>query len=273
MESKMINDGNDLIQLEDKSSKKLGESLESHLPMLRRAYRLIQSCLKKSCGQRDLPPARKACINLLTRACNELRCINLLVEKGYSLQAFASAGSLFEISWAIAWIAGDDRYGQRWHWHDVEKQSFEKVRDTVEGGLKALGLPSDQTNIETRYRLYRVLCIGKHVNPLIQASDPVIEDSELLLFEPGPRDDIFELLKAWFVLLAAIEAVLPCIESFLKNHLLPVHTIDEVNELADLKKTFSEQKNGSTTALNEVSAQVRVEIKQKFLDFRQLVGL
>ena len=156
---------------------------------------------------------------------------------------------------------------------DPNKSFSGDLNAVIKGGLQQLEKPNDKPSVDAEYELYRRLCAGKHINPLIQSYDAVLEDDELAFFKPGPGADVYEVIKAWFVTLCAVHAVAPGIESFLKNQILPVHANPLTSELASILADCKEQQTILTEFLDEKAPKVAPEYKKKFAAFRALSKL
>ncbi len=260
-------------QEEQNAAETLKLPLACTLPFLRRGFNLMQNSMQPLCKTK-LTPSSRACLNLLIRCSSAVRAITILCERGYALEAFGSAASLYESAWTIAYIGNDDSFGRRWQWHDDPNKSFGgDLNAVIKGGLKNLGRSYSKHSVDAEYELYRKLCTGKHINPLIQSYDAILEDEEMTLYIPGPGSDVHEVIKAWFVTLSAVEAMAPGIESFLKNQILPIYAKPLAQELNSILSDCKGQKNVLTEYLDEQAPKVDREYKNKFGAFRKLSSL
>lgn len=99
-------------------------ALSRPLSLVERAFDLTARALEMERGVSDQSPtsSRLVTTHLLGRVSNDLRCVALLAQRGYAMQAASLAACAFESGLAVAYIGGDDATADDWlKHHDAKK--------------------------------------------------------------------------------------------------------------------------------------------------------
>jgi hypothetical protein len=146
--------------------------------------------------------AARVCIQLLSRASNDLRCASGVVDYGYPAQAATICGSMYEAALAAAYIGGDEDLAREWLRHDDPTKNF---RPTWE--LAAVIGNGDEEITKDVYSVYRSLCVPKHVNPLAASRMGVEMIEGVPFLRNGPDTSEFALYVSWDALVEGCRAV------------------------------------------------------------------
>jgi hypothetical protein len=152
---------------------------------------------------------------LLQRVIADLRCLVLVAELGYGIQAVAHATSVFE-AWLTIEAVCEEADASRWLSHTRKDVSFGQVKAMLRKVFATLPdkEPGDREKLVDRhYDHYSELCMVKHLNPIVERARGYIRDGKELIFVHGP--DIGETglhhvffaldsgaMHAWFCLIA-----------------------------------------------------------------------
>lgn len=114
-----------------------------------------------------LPLSAQVQARLLARLTSDLRVIELAAIRSYSLQAFTLLASMFEHAHVVSYIGTDDKRAALWLNHTEQRETYPKpLRVAVQATAELLG--STEASIKTEMGLYRLFCMVKHGNPMIQ---------------------------------------------------------------------------------------------------------
>src|SRR3989441_9718548 len=110
----------ELHEAEMRAMQKLGPNLKEHTELALAAFNLIGEMLARL--PEEVFAARRQSLKvangLLARLANDMRCVALLANRDYPIQAGALGASIYEIAFTIASIGSDDRLAQQWIDHD-----------------------------------------------------------------------------------------------------------------------------------------------------------
>jgi hypothetical protein len=121
---------------------------------------------------------------MCARITNEMRAVILLTERGYALQALASAATILEVAFTIAFIGDNTSRATRWFTHDVDS-GYVSVRDAMLALFRLIGRPD--SDVDAEYRHYTQLCTAKHGNPqMFRRLGIRITDNAQLIAYHGP---------------------------------------------------------------------------------------
>ena len=149
---------------------------------------------------RRMPRSRKICLVLLTCLANNLRCVALLSERGYSEQAAIIGASIFEIAHTICFIGADEDRAQSWINHKHPRRSFRPIPELIRATAQQLDAPNPAEAVKVEQRVYAQLCWPKHASRLILGIRPPDEHPTHGKFYLGPETDDFSVRTAWFAL-------------------------------------------------------------------------
>ena len=233
--------GESIEEAEKKAASVLRSELKDHLELTRGFMNLIGESVV-SLGMRPIDECTqsfKVTSQLLIRLANDLRCIGLLAECGYHLQAWTIASSIYEVGITIAFIGGDDELAQKWIDHDKPDQAFLKnLRTANEEALKKCGLDEPERQAEADYRVYQWLCMGKHANPLLQKEYGVIQQGQDLRLQNGPDETAVDSL--WYAMDHSARYTYVALAAFSRSH-LPLEQHNHVAERANALASKREQ--------------------------------
>jgi len=226
---------NDIEASEEKAAESLNREIASHIELIRLTFNFINKTLQLLPKRKlsEISQAEKVCSSLLLRLTNDLRCIDMLVSRGYPLQAGTLASSVFEIAYTIIFIGSDEARAQRWIDHDDPKRAFCTVRNMVESSLNKRGKLMSLSNedikerVESEYRIYRQFCWPKHTNPLLQKVLGYRDQGGKLLMVNGPDTSEDAIRVAWFALDYTAGLLVFCISVFVEEFLAG----DEIMEI------------------------------------------
>jgi hypothetical protein len=199
----------------------LGDELREHLALTETAFNLVGRAVGAlpEVPVQDVSPSQNVATSLIIRLSNDMRSAALVAWRGYALQAATLVASMFEAAYSIAAIGTDDVRAGEWISHDNPKQSYGKLKDTIREGLENLKVPGVDTQAETEYKVYRQLCMAKHVNPLLQKHQGQQVDGNLIILMNGPDVSEAAVRVAWFALEHATGLACIALASFIPNHL------------------------------------------------------
>lgn len=202
------------------------EILDEYTRLVARGFNLIAKALELERQLQSPSNSRLVTTHLLGRLSNDLRCIVMLAECGYAMQAASLAACAFESGITVAYIGSDDTRADIWQDHDDFKSWGDiKVYDLLKGSLQKVS-PPDGPNLEQNTLhiydcVYRPVAAAKHSNPVIQmmhSNDPKMIDSAnaTIMSEASLRIAKQSLLTAVF---ASIMALIEYIKYHLKMEL------------------------------------------------------
>lgn len=237
----------------------LGLSLEkygAHLKLTQRVYNFIGrwSSSGKIRPFAEITLAERVSVALLYRLTNDLRCVQELAVKGYSLQAVSLASSMFEGAYTLAYIGNDNDLAKEWVEHSDPTRTFRPVKKLVKGVLEKEGVPNLQAATDAKYKDYRQLCLAKHINPLLQKQHGIgkvnEDDKTIIFFSMGPdAESDAGIRTAWFALEQAAILSLMAFSSYLRevpsDEVLTDSAKEQMREMAlrhkDLRKRAMEK--------------------------------
>lgn len=215
--------GESLEAAERQAMSILVTELNGHLALTEKAFNLIGVAVSSlpEVAIRDVSQSRKVATALLVRLSNDLRSTALLAPRGYTLQAATLVASIYETAYTIAAIGLDDCLADEWINHDDPTQPFRKVLDLTRAGLAKLGVPNVAAQATTEYRVYRQLCLAKHVNPLLQTQHGYRFEGKNVAAMNGPDLSEPAVRTAWFALEHAAGFTFIALASFISNQIPP----------------------------------------------------
>ncbi len=226
---------------EKRAASALLPELKDHLELTREFMNLIGES-GVSLGMRPIDectPSFKVTSQLLIRLANDLRCVGLLAERGYHLQAWIIASSIYEVGITIAFIGGDNELAQKWIGHDKPDQAFLKnLRTATKEALKKCGVDDPEKQAEADYRVYQWLCMGKHANPLLQKEYGLIQHGQDVSLQNGPSETAVDSL--WYAMDHATRYTYVALAAFAKSH-LPIEQHNRIAERANALAAKREQ--------------------------------
>jgi len=205
---------------EAKAIQQMTVELRGHLDAIEAAHNLIGKVLSRpECPLDQTPHSLIVATNLLIRLTNDLRCIAILTERGYPLQALAIGSGTYGTAFTIAYVDADEDLACAWGMHDDPTRPFRDAWTLTREGQAKLGNPNPDAAAELDYRAYRQLCWAKHINPVLQMQHgfQIVEQSVVAqngpdLSEPGTR-------AAWWVLDRAVRLAYLALASFVNSHI------------------------------------------------------
>ena len=195
----------------------------------------------------QVPLSTRVSLALLARLSNDLRCTALLTQTGYPLQALTLTAASYEVAYGMAYIGVDDTWAQVWRDHDDPgRMPFGSVYDLTVAGMRKLEIPNAEERAREEYEtLYRILCQGKHANPLLQRrfGHRVNAFAQEVISENGPDTSDFAIQSGWFALESSIALTLIGIRSFIMNHVPSEQRaalLDRCDALADRRVALAD---------------------------------
>jgi hypothetical protein len=200
----------------------LGAELSGHLSLTERAFNLIGAVVSSlpEIQIRDISQSRKVATVLLVRLSNDLRSAALIAVRGYALQALTLVGSMYEAAYTIAAIGSDDVLANEWINHDNPKRTYRQVRELTREGLIKLNAPNADVQTGIEYRIYRQLCLAKHLNPLLQTEHGFQLEGQNVVAVNGPNLSEPAVRASWFALEHAARLATMALVSFISDHTL-----------------------------------------------------
>jgi hypothetical protein len=162
---------------------------------------------------------------LLQRMQNDLRCCQLMAERGYPLQAAGQAAGVYE-GWVNIAAIVDEPTALHWLSHDKETTSFGSIRNLTERAFKTMIGNREKANL--LYAQYQQLCMAKHLNPLVEGLRGFRVEDQGLQFQAGPDVSEIGIAQAWFSLERAARFAFLGIAVF-------VHNDDELQATEELR--------------------------------------
>lgn len=210
----------------------LSAELSGHLSLTEKAFNLIGKVVGSlpQLTVAEISQSRKVATALLVRLSNDLRCTALIACRGYALQAVSLVASMYETAFAIAAIGTDDALADQWVTHDDPTRSWKSVYELTRDGLAKLGVPNIDTQTAVEYRVYRQLCMAKHVNPLMQAQHGHQLEGRNVIVANGPDLSEPAIRAAWFALEHAAGLTFIALSSFIINHVPSEHVSELMKE-------------------------------------------
>jgi len=205
---------------EKEAAQFLNRELDEHLLLTESAYNLIGMTISSIPEQavENLTSSLKVAIALIIRLSNDLRGVTLLSMMGYPTQATSLVASMYEAAYTVAYIAENDELADKWIAHDDPTRFFENIRTITIKGLTNLNADNPDKQAKNEYKVYRQLCMAKHVNPLYQMQHGLqIVDRDIVGIN-GPDTSEPAVRTAWFSLQHAVGLVFVAIHSFILNH-------------------------------------------------------
>jgi len=210
-----------LDEREQQAFAALKPELEDHFHLAREATQLVLEC--SSAVHVDdflsVPLARRACLSLMIRIANDLRCAALLALRGYPLQAATLVASIFEVSFTIGYIGADEALAAEWIEHRDPTQPFRHATVLVKRVLEREPDAGGQDFLENERRCYAQLCLAKHANPLLQKAHGLRVGEDQASIQNGPELHEQALRVSWFALEHGARLAVAAAAHFSKNHL------------------------------------------------------
>jgi len=210
-----------LQESEAEATRSLAKDLSPHVHLADRALDLAASTLDSLPPQRlaTVPKSRRVASSLMARLMNDLRCVEIVVTRGYAIQGISLGGAIYETAFTIAYIGGDEEIAQEWIDHDNPVRPFRDARTLTKVGLANLGIPNPEGQAKTEYRVYQQMCMAKHANPLLQMEHSIKVSNKTVEIFSGPETSEAAIRASWFALehSAALLAIVASY-SVIKNH-------------------------------------------------------
>ena len=192
-------------------------TLKPFLGLARAAHNFLEYAIRVTMAERNGPPghAAEVQVRILTRLSIDLRLVELASIRSYSLQALATAATIYELSHAVAFIGGDARRARTWESHDASNVSYPSARqrkEAVKATLLALvpDIPRLDLAVQKQEELYEAFCIAKHGNPRALRRFGLAVKGDRVQLQYGPfvadytvRQTRFALLHSARMLIAA----------------------------------------------------------------------
>ena len=232
----MESNGESLGQAEVQAMDTLDAQFRDHALLTEGAFNLIGEVLGRTpeTSLREVSQSRKVLTALLARLSNDLRSAALLSLRGYPIQAAALVASMYEVAYTIAYIGSDDSLAQEWIDHDDPTRLFHQVKDLTKKVLAKLGVPDVERQTDRQYRVYRQLCMAKHVNPLFQMQHAYqLRDGHVVSMN-GPDTSESAIRAAWFALEHATRLGFLAVASYVESHI----SIDQRGDLKNKIETI-----------------------------------
>lgn len=198
----------------------LKTELSKHLALTMKAFNLIGMAVDSlpEGPVLDVSQSRNTATTLLIRLSNDLRSAVLLAVRGYTLQASTLVASMYETAYTIAAIGPDDSFGDKWINHIDPTKAFGNVLELTRQGLTKLHHPDVEAQAKIEYRIYRQLCLAKHVNPLLQKQQGYRLEGTNIVAGNGPDLSEEAVRIGWFALEHAAGLSFVALLSFISNH-------------------------------------------------------
>ncbi len=152
-----------------------------------RAFNLISEVVQLGPPGGKLSNPTKLRLLLLQRIATDLRCCTILAERGYGVQAAASASSVFE-GWVTLSAIRDEKAAIKWASHQREDVSFGQIKKLTTAAVESM--VDDAKDVERlagqHYDHYRQLCMAKHLNPIVERNRGFIRKGKQIEFVHGP---------------------------------------------------------------------------------------
>ena len=181
------------LQLENRARAQLRSDLAQFGRLARATHDLIGAAVATGTrGRTDVPGhAARVQARLLLRLSHDLRVIELAAARSYSLQALSLAANIFELSHAVAYIGTSPQRAQAWERHQNTRQTYPSLRqrrDAIKATLSVAnpGIPNIERAIDAQEKLYSVLCMAKHGNPIVLRGFGVTTAKDTTRFYHGP---------------------------------------------------------------------------------------
>ena len=189
---------NSIQYIENENSKKIFPEIQGHVNYLDDVYNLCFEVQYKMNDKKrsEFSDIYYAQMMILIRITDFLRCIQLLVVKGYPEQAGTLTASIFELAHTAVYFSYNADATKKWLIADSIKEDIKKVL-----GLNWFELV--KKNVEQfnggdhdkEYKVYKQLCWLKHSLPKMQA---MLSEQGGVCFNVGPYGDERSINHAWF---------------------------------------------------------------------------
>jgi hypothetical protein len=223
-----------LEESEAAATRILAPQLSPHNHLIERAFNLAALALESIPTQplAKVPKSRRVAASLLVRLMNDLRSVEVLVNRGYAIQGLSLATSIYETAYTMAFIGSDETAAQRWIDHDDPTKQFRDVWSLTRRGLMNMGAPDVEQQAKVEYRVYRQMCMAKHANPILQMEHGITIANRKVEFCNGPETSDGAVRASWFALehSTALVAVVAT-GSFINNHVPQAKRPELVREL------------------------------------------
>ncbi|MFB3150219.1 MAG: hypothetical protein ACE10M_06575 [Alphaproteobacteria bacterium] len=206
--------------VEARAEHELKSELAEHLKFNSNVWALVVRVLGAFQGHdlAQMPESRKVCFVLLARLANDLRCIALLSERGYSDQAAIMAASVLESAHTISYIRDDEARAQAWNTHRRPRNTFRKIPELITATAKFLEASNLKEVVRVEQRVYAQLCWSKHVTSIVLGFRPPEERITRGTFYLGPDTSEFGVRVAWFALQHSGRLGLLAVDVFQNTH-------------------------------------------------------
>lgn len=192
--------------------------IADYMRLLENSYAISGAILESAFPARNPSLAKQVCTKLMMRMINDMRCISLLSEVGYDMQACALAASVYETAFTIGSIRDDDSLATEWMDHSDPKKSFKDVYTNTRTTILQMG--GTEKTAEHIYKVYRQLCWSKHLNPISEQQGGMELTSEGVDFVPGPNSDELTERGVCFCCSYTVLFVTVALDTFLDAHVL-----------------------------------------------------
>ncbi len=206
--------------IEARAELELKSELAEHLKFNSNVWALVVRVLGAFQGHdlAQMPESRKVCFVLLARLANDLRCIALLSERGYSDQAAIMAASVLESAHTISYIRDDEPRAQAWNTHRRPRNTFRPIPELIKATAKFIEVPDPKEFVRREQRVYAQLCWSKHVTSIVLGFRPPEERVTRGTFYLGPDTSEFGVRVAWFALQHSGRLGLLAVDVFQNTH-------------------------------------------------------
>ncbi|MGQ3479148.1 hypothetical protein [Paenibacillus sp. TY11] len=193
---------------------------------------------------RDVSSSLKATTSLLIKNVNDLRTMRILAAKGYSTQTATIASSLYESSYMLAYIAGDEELANQWIEHTDPRNLPTGIKKFTEEALKKQVDDYEQI-ARQEYHKYHQLCMAKHSNPLIQKNHGFLIEESNVIAEFGPEIGEHSIRLSCFALENSISFVMTGLVAYINAHLINYDISPLQEKLNQLSSYFNQLQNES----------------------------
>lgn len=213
----MTNTGKTIEEAEEKALKVFEKELKEHNKHCEKVLGLMTKVISQLPEKKldNMPKPRKVAIKLLTKIFNDLRCVVVLANHGYSVQSLSLATSIYEAAFTIIYIDNNENLALEWINHDNPCNSFRNAKEMTKEVFKKMGCP-EKTDIY--YNGYRQLCFAKHQNPVFQQHRGLIQSGDEIVLRNGPDTSEISVRDAWFAIGGASAYILLAMYNFIANH-------------------------------------------------------
>lgn len=234
------------VSADEEAIHALETELGDHLELTRAYHTLALDAFSASPPRPlvDVSVPERIAFNLLTRLCNDLRCVSLLAARGYALQAATLTGSMAEVANTLVYIHDNEERADAWGEHEDPTRPFRPLKAMITDNLTRLGVgePDLSRMVDANYKVYRQLCWAKHASPVIQTAHGLEFDGEQVRVRAGPETTDAAVRMAWFSLEHAAQFIGLAVAEFAQSFVFDEAKITlRLSELGEDRAALTER--------------------------------